>query len=83
MFSRVKPLSLLCCTKTALFDALETPHKAVFVIPVRWRKRRWEPVNANKLFHVPDKTKRALPSDLRAEFMQRHNIYRTQMRAIR
>ena len=48
---------------------------------VRWRKRRWAPKNASKIFYVPEKVRRS-PEDEKV-WRTKKQHYNTTLRAIR
>lgn len=62
-------------------EALEVPDKSSFLRLVRWRKRRWAPVNQSKIFFVPERKPRN--EDELKELKTAYDQYHTRIKAIR
>jgi len=78
MFSRV---GLLAGPRTMIMEALDVPDKSSFLRLVRWRKRRWAPVNQSKIFFVPERKPRN-EEELK-ELKATYDQYHTHIKAIR
>ena len=78
MFSRV---GLLAGPRTMIMEALDLPDKSSFLRLVRWRKRRWAPVNQSKIFFVPERKPRN-EEELK-ELKITYDQYHTHIKAIR
>ena len=78
MFSRV---GLLAGPRTMIMEALDVPDKSSFLRLVRWRKRRWAPVNQSKIFFVPERKPRN-EEELK-ELKTVYDQYHTHIKAIR
>ena len=76
IINRIKPL---CCKSFSILDNLEYSQKGIFINFVRWRKRRWLPVNKSKIFYVHEKKRNV---EEQAEFKKLYDVYNTRMRAI-
>lgn len=72
---------LINCARRVVASGYTPTWNAVCFQLVRWRKRRWEPVNAAKEWHVREPT--PIDPDEWAELKVRYNIYRTHRRAIK
>ena len=79
MNSIVQKLKPLCAKNKTILDSFEFSQNNIFTNIVRYRKRRWLPVNKSKIFYVHDK-KRNVPEQ--AEFKKLYDTYNTRVRAI-
>ena len=78
MFPRFRNL---LTNKTALQATLDVPEKSEFIQFVRWRKRRWAPINKSKIFYVRKPTEQ--DPEERAELDWRTKHYQTAMKSLR
>ncbi|ELU09197.1 hypothetical protein CAPTEDRAFT_224390 [Capitella teleta] len=62
-------------------EALQLPDSTDFIRFVRWRKRRWAPIPASKMYYVRKPT--PVNEEEKAELLERNRKYATQMRSLR
>ena len=76
LIQRLKPI---CNKNKTILDNFLFSQNNIFTNIVRYRKRRWLPVNKSKIFYVHEK-KRNVPEQ--AEFKKLYDIYNTRIRAL-